>query len=146
MRESFGNRDALYYAVDPEFHVWWTQILPEFVDELRRERDAAHRERDAARRERDAARRECAAARRDRDAMRSEAEEWVNGAEGRTDEALRGWDSALAERDKAVKERDEEIDEAMSTDSQIEQMRLHMLGRIEELEAEIERMTLRMLT
>ena len=59
---------------------------------------------------------------------------------------MRGWDSALAERDKAVKERDEEIDEAISTDSQIEQMRLQMLGRIEELEAEIERMTLRMLT
>jgi hypothetical protein len=80
--------------------------------------------------------------------MRSEAEEWVNGAERRTDEALRGWDSALAERDKAVKERDEEIYEAtcISTDSQIEQMRLQMQGRIEELEAEIERMTLRMLT
>ena len=35
-----GGRDAWQYDDDPESHVWWTQILPEFVAELRAERAA----------------------------------------------------------------------------------------------------------
>jgi hypothetical protein len=43
----FSSRDAWEYDDDPESHVWWTQILPEFVDTLVSERDNARAECDA---------------------------------------------------------------------------------------------------
>ena len=48
----FSDRDAWDYNDDPEAHVWWSQILPNFVDTLLAERDAARAENDAARAER----------------------------------------------------------------------------------------------
>ena len=45
----FAGANAWDYNDDPEAHVWWTQLLPDFVAELRAQRDAARAERDKAR-------------------------------------------------------------------------------------------------
>jgi hypothetical protein len=47
MRTRFASRNAWDYDTDPGSHVWWTQILPEFVEALREERDSARAERDS---------------------------------------------------------------------------------------------------
>ena len=132
--ERFGGRDAWGYDDDPEAHVWWTQILPDFVNTLRDECDAACAARDAARRDSDAAvaRQDAAVAARDA-----------------ADEAR---DAADEARDAAVEARDAAVDDALTWEwnvvrvQQSQQRRIEMYcARIEELEAERERMIERMI-
>ena len=132
LEERFGGRDAWEYDDDPESHVWWTQILPEFVAELRAERDAARAERDAARA---AACAEMSAVCRQRDA------------------AVAARDAAEEARDAAVAARDAAVDEACAANMNVvgvqhsQQQRINLYcERIEELETEIERMITRMIS
>ena len=139
--ERFGGRDAWGYDDDPEAHVWWTQILPDFVNTLRDERDAACAARDAARRDSDAAvaRQDAAVAARD-------------AADEARDAADEARDAAVEARDAAVEARDAAVDDALTWEwnvvrvQQSQQRRIEMYcARIEELEAERERMIERMI-
>lgn len=93
MQGRFASRNARAYDNDPEARVWWTQLLPDFVDELRAERDAARAERDAARAE-------CGAFLRQRDAAVVERD----AAEAERDDADAVRDATDAARDAAVDE------------------------------------------
>ena len=135
LEECFGGRDAWEYDDDPESHVWWTQILPDFVAELRAERDAARAERDAARAQMSAV---C----RQRDA-----------AVAARDAAEEARDAAEEARDAAVAARDDAIDEACAANMNVvgvqhsQQQRINLYcARIEELETEMERMITRMIS
>ena len=93
LRARFASTSAWAYDDDPEAHVWWTQLLPDFVAELRAERDKARAERDKVRAAVHAA---CDAVLRQRDAAVAER------------------DAAVAERDAAVAARDAAVGEALT--------------------------------
>ena len=44
LQARFASANAWEYNDYPEAHVWWTQLLPDFVAELRAQRDAARAE------------------------------------------------------------------------------------------------------
>ena len=130
---SFGGRDAWKYNDDPEAHVWWTQILPDFVDELRAERDEARE----------------SAARQDRQ-HRADWESLIisrDEVRRQRDAAVEVRDAALEARDDAVEARDDAVDEATRANMNVvsvQQSQQHRISlysaRIEELEDERERM------
>ena len=126
--ERFGHRDAHNYDDDPEAHVWWTQILPDYVDELRAERDELRAEWERVVRSREEVRRQRDAAVADRVA-------------------------AEEERDAAVEARDAAVDEECVANMRVvsvqqsQQRRINLYcARIEELEAEKERMIKHMIS
>ena len=127
LQSRFASANAWDYNDDPEAHVWWTQLLPDFVAELRAERDAARRECDALSRERDTA----VAAR--------------DAAVAARDNADLARDAADAARDDAEAARNAAVDEALKWEwnvdrvQQSQQRRIELYcARIEELETERE--------
>ena len=135
MRARYGDKDAYWYDDDLQAHVWWTQILPEFVHALLTERDAARAERNAAR------------------------VEWERLIQSRH-EVCRQRDAAVSARDAAEKARkaaeeahDAAVDEATKANmnvvgvQQSQQRRIALCcARIEELEGERERLITQMIS